>query len=160
MSKKNRFTDLDLTSISDMEQPWCDLPNEADDKIAESAAAEDLPSVSIERLDLAENQETRVALLQVRVGWFVIKGLTVWRGRNGRLRVFFPSYKAYGRDIYHEAIEVPADLRSAIEGLAIRQYRIKVEEMKQAERAAREAEKASRKRIKELTQTLDEQRLK
>lgn len=72
---------------------------------------------------LADDWDHRAALVSVRIGDVVIRGISVWRSpRSGKLRVYFPSYQ-WGSRCYEEAIELPVDLRSEIEAEAIAEYK-------------------------------------
>lgn len=86
----------------------------------------------VEAISLAADADRRVALASVRVGEVLIRGVAVWRSRHGKLRVYFPSYRS-GPNLYDEAIELPAELRSEIEAEVLARYREakKIEKEKQ-----------------------------
>jgi hypothetical protein len=91
----------------------------------EMRAADSLQAVvTVERIELGAEQEHRVALGQGRIGPVVIRGIMVWRSNGGRLRVYMPSYKAYGgRSGYRDAIELPPDLQSEVDAAVIAAYK-------------------------------------
>ena len=77
--------------------------------------------MNIEKVELTQDLDKRAALVSVRVGEIVIHGVVVWRGGNGRLRVFFPEHRqTYG---YVPTIEMPPELRSEIEAAVIAEYK-------------------------------------
>jgi DNA-binding cell septation regulator SpoVG len=88
----------------------------------------------VERLQLAQEIDKKVAWASVRIGEVLIHGISVWRGGNGGLRVFFPSYKlGLGLD---DAVELPAELRSQVEADVISAYKAaKSAERERQERA-------------------------
>ena len=75
----------------------------------------------VEHIRLADELEKRVALASVRLGEVLIHGVTVWQSGRGRIRVYFPSYKAGYR--WDEAIELPQELRSEVEADVIAAYK-------------------------------------
>ena len=85
----------------------------------------------VESLRLADELEKRVALASVRVGDVLIHGVTVWQSGRGRIRVYFPSWKAGYR--WEEAIELPNELRSEIETDVISRYKSEKQKAKKAE---------------------------
>lgn len=86
----------------------------------------------VESLRLADELEKRVALASVRIGDVLIHGVTVWQSGRGRIRVYFPSYKAGYR--WEEAIELPNELRSEIETDVISRYKAEKQKVKKAEK--------------------------
>jgi hypothetical protein len=75
----------------------------------------------VERIQLGDEIEKKVAWASIRVGEVLIHGVAVWRAGNGRLRVFFPGYKlGIG---WADTIELPAELRSEIEADVISAYK-------------------------------------
>lgn len=85
----------------------------------------------VEQIVLAQEVDHRVALATVRLGEVQIRGVAVWRSKNGKLSVFFPSYRL--GSVWVDAIYVPEDLRSEIEADVITAY-------KNAKAAAKEEE--------------------
>ena len=85
----------------------------------------------VESLRLANELEKRVALASVRIGDVLIHGVTVWQSGRGRIRVYFPSWKAGYR--WEEAIELPNELRSEIETDVIYRYKAEKQKAKKAE---------------------------
>jgi DNA-binding cell septation regulator SpoVG len=75
----------------------------------------------VETIDLLRDMEKRVALAAVRLGEVVVKGIAVWRGGNGHLRVFFPSYKQ--GPFYVDAIQLSEDMRTQVEADVISAYK-------------------------------------
>jgi len=57
----------------------------------------------------------------VRLGDIQISGVAVWRSKNGKLSVFFPSYKL--GSIWVDAIHVPEEVQSEIEAEVIAAYK-------------------------------------
>ena len=77
----------------------------------------------VEDVHLADDWDHRAALVRVRIGPVLIKGVAVWcHPRTGRLRVYFPRYNS-GPQFYDEAIELPAELRIEVEAEAIAAYK-------------------------------------
>jgi hypothetical protein len=88
----------------------------------------------VERIQLAEEIEKKVAWASIRIGELLIHGVAVWRAGNGRLRVLFPSFRlGVG---WADTIELPAELRSQVEAEVISVY-------KEAKAAAKEDQKAN-----------------
>lgn len=75
----------------------------------------------VETIDLAQEIDKRVALARVRLGDVVVRGIAVWRGGNGHLRVFFPSYKQGA--FYEDAIQLSEDMRTQVEADVISAYK-------------------------------------
>jgi hypothetical protein len=75
----------------------------------------------VEAIRLAQDIDQRVAQATVRLGDATLRGVTVWRSRNGRLSVLFPSYKLGAG--WCDAIELPAELRSQVEADVISAYK-------------------------------------
>jgi hypothetical protein len=67
----------------------------------------------VEHIALAQEMEHRIAFATVCIGDVTIRGVAVWRSRNGRLRVYFPSYRLGSG--WDEAISLPDELRTEIE---------------------------------------------
>ncbi len=86
----------------------------------------------VESLRLADELEKRVALASVRIGDVLIHGVTVWQSGRGRIRVYFPSWKAGYR--WEEAIELPNELRAEIETDVISRYKSEKQKAKKAEK--------------------------
>jgi hypothetical protein len=77
--------------------------------------------MSVEKIEFITDLEKRVALATVRIGEVVIRGVTVWRSSNGKLRVYFPNYR---RSLgYDEAISLSPDLRAEVEADVIAAYK-------------------------------------
>ena len=70
-------------------------------------------------------------LASVRIGEVLIQGVTVWQSGRGRIRVYFPSWKAGYR--WEEAIDLPNELRSEIETDVISRYKSEKQKAKKAE---------------------------
>ena len=87
---------------------------------------------NVESLRLADELEKRVALASVRIGDVLIHGVTVWQSGRGRIRVYFPSWKAGYR--WEEAIELPNELRAEIETDVISRYKAEKQKVKEAEK--------------------------
>src|SRR6266566_4968669 len=75
----------------------------------------------VEHIALAQEMEHRIALVTVHIGDVTIRGVAVWRSRNGRLRVYFPSYRLGSG--WDEAISLPDELRTEIEADVISAYK-------------------------------------
>lgn len=75
----------------------------------------------VEHISLAQEMEHRIALATIRIGDVTIRGVAVWRSRNGRLRVYFPSYRLDSG--WDEAISLPDELRTEIEADIISAYK-------------------------------------
>ena len=75
----------------------------------------------LQRMRLSTEIDKKVAWTDIKIGDITVKGITVWRGGNGRIRVFFPSHPI-GR-MWEESVELPPDLRSEIEEEIISAYR-------------------------------------
>lgn len=79
------------------------------------------PTTCVESISLMDELDKRVALATVRLGEVQIRGIAVWRSKNGKLSVFFPSYKL--GSVWADAIYVPDELRSEIEADVIAAYK-------------------------------------
>jgi hypothetical protein len=79
------------------------------------------PNTCVESITLMDELDKRVAVVTVRVGEVEIRGIAVWRSKNGKLSVFFPSYKL--GSVWADAISVPDELRSEIEADVIEAYK-------------------------------------
>jgi hypothetical protein len=75
----------------------------------------------VEDISLAEEIDQRVALATVRLGDVTLRGVAVWRSRNGRLSVFFPSYKRGAG--WDDAVGLPSELRSQVDADVIVAYK-------------------------------------
>jgi hypothetical protein len=75
----------------------------------------------VEHISIAQEMEHRIALATVRIGDVTIRGVAVWRSRNGRLRVYFPSYRLGSG--WDEAISLPDELRTEIEADVVSAYK-------------------------------------
>lgn len=75
----------------------------------------------VEKVTLAEDIDKRIAFASVRIGDVLIRGVAVWRGRGGKLRVYFPSYRL--GDAWYDAIDLPEDLRTEVEADVIASYK-------------------------------------
>jgi hypothetical protein len=75
----------------------------------------------VEQMNLATDVDNRVALATVRIGEVLIRGIAVWRTRQGRLRVLFPSYRLGSG--WDEAICLPEEVRSEVEADVISAYK-------------------------------------
>jgi hypothetical protein len=89
------------------------------------------PTTCVESISLMDELEKRVALVTVRLGEVQIRGIAVWRSKNGKLSVFFPSYKLGSSWV--DAIYVSEDLRSEIEADVIAAYKAAKAEAKKEE---------------------------
>ncbi len=78
------------------------------------------PNTCVESITLMDEVDKRVALATVCLEKVQIRGIAVWRSNNGKLSVFFPSYKLGSSWV--DAIYVPEDLRSEIEADVITAY--------------------------------------
>jgi hypothetical protein len=75
----------------------------------------------VQSLSLVSEIDKRVALATVKIANVTIRGIAVWRSPHGKLRVYFPSFKAgYA---YEDAISLPDELRSEIEADVISAYK-------------------------------------
>jgi len=86
----------------------------------------------VETISLADDIDKRIALATVRLGDVLIRGVAVWRGRHGQLRVYFPSYRLGSG--WDDAIYLPEELRTQVEADVIAAY-------KTAKAASKTAEK-------------------
>jgi len=95
-------------------------------------------------ITLATEVDKKVGSAEIKIGDARIGGITVWRGLNGKLRVFFPSQKVgYG---WAETLSLPAEMRTEIEAEVIAAYRERKKELDAVVAEAKKAAKASRKR--------------
>lgn len=81
----------------------------------------------VESVTLATERDQKVGFADIKIGDIKVRGITVWRSGNGRMRVFFPSYSTAHR-IFADCIDVPSELRSEIEAEVIAAYRTKKRE--------------------------------
>lgn len=73
---------------------------------------------------LAEQVPQRMATATITIGSVTVYGLTVWRSKNGHLRVLWPSYRIQGPfNVYQDTVEIGPDLREQIEASIISAYR-------------------------------------
>jgi hypothetical protein len=79
------------------------------------------PSTCVESISLGDDLERRVALATIRLGDVQIRGVAVWKLRNGQLRVYFPGYRLGAG--WDDTIYVPEELRSEIEADVIAAYK-------------------------------------
>ena len=86
----------------------------------------------VESIILAQDIEKRIASASVRLGEVLIRGVAIWRGSNGRLRVFFPSSRSGAG--WEDAVCLPDELRTQVEADVISAY-------KTAKAAAQSSEK-------------------
>jgi hypothetical protein len=75
----------------------------------------------VQDIALAQEMEHRIALATVRIGDVTISGIAVWRSRNGRLRVYFPSYRLGSG--WDEVVSLPDELRTQIEADVVSAYK-------------------------------------
>lgn len=75
----------------------------------------------VEHIDLAQDLDKRIAWASARIGEVLVCGIAIWRGGNGRLRVFFPSCKVGPGWV--DAVELPAELRAQIEADVISAFK-------------------------------------
>ena len=88
--------------------------------------------MNVERIEFVRDLEKRVAFASVKIGDVSISGVAIWRSGNGRLRVFFPSYR---RDRgYDDAISLPPDLRTEVEAEVITAYKLAKSEAQEREK--------------------------
>jgi DNA-binding cell septation regulator SpoVG len=77
--------------------------------------------MNVERIEITNDLEKRVAFASVKIGEVVINGVTVWRSPQGRLRVFFPSFR---RTVgYDDVVSLAPDLRADVEAEVIAAYK-------------------------------------
>jgi hypothetical protein len=86
----------------------------------------------VENISLAQDTDKRIAWASVRLGEVLIRGVAIWRGSNGRLRVFFPTSRLGAG--WEEAVCLPDELRTQVEADVISAY-------KTAKAAAQSSEK-------------------
>jgi hypothetical protein len=79
------------------------------------------PNTCVESISLIEDLEKRVALATVRLGEVQIRGVAVWRSKNGKLSVFFPSYK-FGSS-WGDAISLSEELDTKVQSDVIAAYK-------------------------------------
>lgn len=84
-------------------------------------ATKSMTNSYVEHIALAQEMEHRIAFATVRIGDVTIRGVAVWRSRNGKLRVYFPSYRLGSG--WDEAISLPDELRTDIEADVISAYK-------------------------------------
>src|SRR5690242_16770293 len=74
-------------------------------------------NTSVERILLGSTQlDRRVALATVKIGDVSISGVTVWRGGNGRLSVYWPRFwnGAGQADVIHIEAELRGDVEADV----------------------------------------------
>jgi hypothetical protein len=88
---------------------------------------------SVERILLGSTQlDRRVALATVKIGDVSISGVTVWRGGNGKLSVYWPRFwNGAGQS---DVISVEPELRGDVEADVIAAYKQANAEAKSAVR--------------------------
>lgn len=85
--------------------------------------------MNVERIEFINDLERRVAFASVKIGDVLINGVAVWRSPQGRLRVFFPSFR---RTVgCEDVISIPPDLRAEVEAEVISAYKAKSDAQKQ-----------------------------
>ncbi len=84
-------------------------------------ATKSITNSYVEHIALAQEMEHRIAFATVCIGDVTIRGVAVWRSRNGKLRVYFPSYRLGSG--WDEAISLPDELRTEIEADVISAYK-------------------------------------
>jgi DNA-binding cell septation regulator SpoVG len=89
----------------------------------------------VKNVTLATELDKRVAFAEVVIGEIAIKGITVWRSSNGRLSVYFPSFRTAHRT-FDDCVAVPPELRSEVEAEVIAAYRTKKSESDKSARPA------------------------
>jgi len=67
----------------------------------------------VESLNLAQENERRVAFASVRLGEVLIRGIAIWRSPKGHLRVYLPTYRLGAG--FDGAIQLPQELRLQVE---------------------------------------------
>lgn len=85
----------------------------------------------VESVELAKDMDKRVVLATVRLGDVVVRGIAVWQGGNGHLRVFFPSYKQ--GPFFEDAIQLSEDIRTQVEADVISAYKAAKSEAKKSD---------------------------
>ena len=89
----------------------------------------------VESLVLTQEIPQHVAHVSIRIGDLKISGLKIWRAKNGRIYLHWPSFKSDWR--WLEVVELDPDLRSDIEADVISAYK---DERKRAAKEAKEKE--------------------
>jgi len=75
----------------------------------------------VEQIRVHDQLQRLVGLAVVKIGEVRIRGVAVWRSRNGRLRVYWPRYWDGARQ--EEAIDLPPELRTDVEADVIAAYK-------------------------------------
>lgn len=83
-------------------------------------------TLHVESIQLATEQEKRVAYACVRVGDFLFRGITVYRSANGRLRVYLPSWRPNHCGGFEETLALPPEVRSEMEIAVLTAYKEKL----------------------------------
>jgi hypothetical protein len=78
-------------------------------------------TVSIDQIALAKEIDRKVAVASVRFGELLIRGITVWQGPRGGLRVFLPSFK--NGFTWEDHLVFPTELRAEIEANVIAAFK-------------------------------------
>ena len=120
-------TILDVTEVSKQDMHWMGLDEESEGKLNT-----ELPSFSIEHVNLAADIDRLVALVTLKIADLCIHRVAIWRSLHGRLRVHFPSYNAGWS--WDEAIELPPELRSEVEAEVIAAYKTAKAQAKKEEK--------------------------
>jgi hypothetical protein len=84
--------------------------------------------MNVETIEFINDLERRVAFASVKIGEVLINGVTIWRSPQGRLRVFFPSFRRAAG--YDDVITLSPDLRAEVEAEIIATYRDKSDAQK------------------------------
>jgi len=82
----------------------------------------------VEDIRLAQEIDQHVAHATIKIGDIQIRGVKIWRTKNGRLYTHWPSFKEGYR--WEDVIEMPADLRADIEADVISAYKVRKKEEK------------------------------
>lgn len=91
----------------------------------------------VENLQMAGEIHQHVAHATIRIGEIQIRGVKIWRAKNGRLFTHWPSFKlGFG---WEDVIELPAELRTDIEADVISAYK---DERKRAAKEEKERKKS------------------
>ena len=89
----------------------------------------------VESLVLTQEIPQHVAHVTVKVGNITVNGLKIWRAKNGRIYVHWPSFKQGFS--WEDVVKLDPDLRSDIEADVISAYK---DERKRAAKEAKEKE--------------------
>jgi DNA-binding cell septation regulator SpoVG len=89
-------------------------------------------NMQVEQIEFISDLEKRVAFATVNIGAVSIRGITVWRAGNGRLRVFLPSFRKAYR--YADVISISPDLREELDAEVIAAYKVAKSEAQKNEK--------------------------